>query len=206
MPSFASGGWQRASIAKNRLGIGIGNPYFILRPHFKLVYRNRTEIDTVVVLNEIKNIDGVRTRVVEDRVTLNGKLSELTRDFYAEDRVSHDVYYLGEDVNEYRDGKLVGHSGSWRSGQKGAHFGLVMPANARVGMRFYQEYARHSGMDRAEIIAIDSVASTAAGTFLGCIMMRETNPLEPSAIEIKYYAPNIGVVKDADSQLIYHSS
>jgi cytoskeletal protein CcmA (bactofilin family) len=37
-------------------------------------------------------VDGVETRVVEDRETRNGQLIELTRDYYAADRVTGDVY------------------------------------------------------------------------------------------------------------------
>ncbi len=147
-------------------------------------------------------IDGVQTRVVEDRVTAAGQLQELTRDYYADDLRTHDVYYFGEDVNVYRNGKLVSHAGSWRSGERGAHFGLIMPALAQRGMRFHQERAPRVGMDRAEIISTNGTARTAVGTFKACVVMRETNPFEPRAVEIKYYAPNVGVVKDAAAQLV----
>lgn len=195
--------WQADfRVARDRLGAGPGNAYFPLTPNQTLVYKSKTETDTVTVLKEIMRIDGVQTRVVEDRVVASGQLQELTRDYYADDRITHDVYYLGEDVNVYRNGRVINHAGSWRSGKRGAHFGLIMPAIPKRGMRFYQERARGAGMDRAEIIATDGTTSTPAGTFHACIIMRETNPMEPSAIEIKYYAPNVGVVKDSDAQLV----
>jgi hypothetical protein len=42
------------------------------------------------VLDEIKTIDGVATRVVEDRELKNGRLIELTRDYYAIDAATND--------------------------------------------------------------------------------------------------------------------
>src|SRR5437762_8506857 len=36
---------------------------------------------------------------------------------------TNSVYYFGEDVDIYKNGKIVGHEGSWLSGEKGAKFG-----------------------------------------------------------------------------------
>lgn len=57
------------------------------------------------VLNETKMVDGVETRVIEDRETKNGQLIELPRDYYAIDSAKNDVYYFGEDVDVYKNGK-----------------------------------------------------------------------------------------------------
>ncbi|MGA2787140.1 MAG: hypothetical protein ABSF60_06395 [Verrucomicrobiota bacterium] len=50
----------------------------------------------------------VEALVVEDRDYENGKLTEVTLDFFAQDDAGA-VYYLGEDVDEYKDGRVVGH-------------------------------------------------------------------------------------------------
>ena len=126
---------------KKTLGVKGSNPYFILTPGYQLSYKNGNDTDTVTVLNETKVIDGVETRVVEDREMKNGQLIELTSDYYAIDSVTNDVYYFGEDVDTYRNGKVTGHEGAWLSGVKGAKFGLMMPGKPKVGQRFYQEQA-----------------------------------------------------------------
>ena len=41
-----------------------------------------------------------------------GKLVEVTRDYYALDSVTNDVYYMGEDVDVYQNGKVASHAGS----------------------------------------------------------------------------------------------
>jgi len=50
----------------------------------------------------------------------------LTRDNTSIDLCDKNVYYFGEDVDVYRDGKVVGHEGAWLSGREGAKFGLMI--------------------------------------------------------------------------------
>ncbi|HYL72623.1 MAG TPA: hypothetical protein VEU96_00370 [Bryobacteraceae bacterium] len=108
---------------KKKLGVKGSNPYFILTPAFRLSYKHGKDTLTDTVLNETKMVDGVETRVIEDRETKNGQLIELTRDYYAIDSATNDVYYFGEDVDVYKNGKVAGHGGSWLSGVNGAKFG-----------------------------------------------------------------------------------
>jgi hypothetical protein len=89
--------WQSAfAVDRRTLGVKGSNTYFILTPGYQLVYQHGKDTDTVTVLNETRVIDEVVTRVVEDRETRNGQLIELTRDYYAIDSATNDVYYFGE--------------------------------------------------------------------------------------------------------------
>src|SRR5215472_3022316 len=125
LTSQSGRGFQTAFPAdKKTLGIKGSNAYFKLTPGYRLSYKHGDTIDTLTVLNEIKVIDGVETRAVEDRETKNGALVELTRDYYAIDSVTNDVYYFGEEVDIYKNGKVAGHEGAWLSGVNGAKFGL----------------------------------------------------------------------------------
>jgi len=135
--SQAGKDWQSAfPVDKKTLGVKGSNPYFILTPGYQLSFKHGNDTDTLTVLNETKVIDGVEARVVEDRETKNGQLVELTRDYYAIDSVTNDVYYFGEDVDVYKNGKVAGHEGAWLSGVKGAKFGLMMPGKPAPGQRF----------------------------------------------------------------------
>src|SRR5207248_10329241 len=96
--------WQSTfPVRKETLGVKGSNPWFPLTPGYRLSYRHGTDTDTQTVLSETKTIDGVETRVVEDRELKNGKLAELTRDYYAIDSATNDVYYFGEDVDVYKN-------------------------------------------------------------------------------------------------------
>ena len=108
------------------------NPYFILMPGYKLSYEHGKSTLTVTILDETKEVDGVKTRVVEERETKDGQLAEVSRNYFAIDKKTNDVYYFGEDVDIYKDGKVVSHEGAWLSGVGGAQFGLMMPGAAAV--------------------------------------------------------------------------
>ena len=160
----------------------------------------------ITVLDDTEFVDGVSTRVVEERETQGGALVEVSRNFYAIDRVTKDVYYFGEDVDNYQAGRIVGHSGVWRSGVAGAHFGLMMPGDPRPGVKHYQEIAPGVAMDRAEIVSAGEAIRVPAGALEGVLKVRETTPLEPDANEDKYYARGIGLVVDAGLALVRYGA
>jgi len=178
------------------------NPFFVLEPGYRLSYEGAGDQLVITVLDDTEFIDGVTTRVVEERETQGGALAEVSRNYFAVDRVTKDVYYFGEDVDNYHAGRIVGHSGVWRSGVAGAHFGLMMPGDPRPGDRHYQEIAPNVAMDRAEIISADEAIRVPAGSLTGVLKVRETTPLEPDTSEDKYYARGIGLVDDAGLTLV----
>ena len=201
-----AGDWQKDFLVdKTKLGAKGSNPYFNLTPGYRLSFAHGQDTDTVTVLDETKVIDGVETRVVEDRELKSGELAEVTRDYYAIDGRTNDVYYFGEDVDVYRNGKVAGHEGSWLSGVNGARFGLMMPGKPRVGLRAYQEQAPGVGMDRFEIVSDNEQVVAPAGTFRNCLHVVETSPLEPKMKDHKWYAAGVGVVKDGAMALVAYT-
>jgi hypothetical protein len=186
---------------KDLLSVG-SNKYFRLEPGYTLVLAKGKERLVITVLEETRLVDGVETRVVEERESKGGQLVEISRNFFAFGSTDHGVYYFGEEVDIYKDGKVVGHEGAWESGKNGARFGLMMPDRPEVGARFYQEVAPGVAMDRAEIVSLDASLKTPAGEFKGCLKVAETNPLEGGAKEHKLYAPGIGLIKDGSLLLV----
>jgi len=195
-PSKAVDAWQSSfRVATTNLASSGSNPYFVLEPGYRLHFKHADETLTVSVLDETKLVDGVETRVVEEREEKHGQLTEVSRNYFAIDRTTGDVYYFGEDSDEYRHGRVVSREGSWLAGEDGARFGLMMPGTAKVGARFYQELAPNVAMDRAEIVAVDSEVSVPAGTFTSCVQVKETSPLENGSSR-KIYAPGVGLIQD----------
>lgn len=178
------------------------NVYFILEPGYQLVYEGGRERLVITVLEETKMVDGVETRVVEERETKNGKLVEVSRNYFAINKRSNSVFYFGEDVDIYNDGKVVNHSGAWLAGVNDARFGLMMPGQATLNAKHYQEIAPKVAMDRAEIVSLSATVKTPAGEFKNCLKVEETTPLEPGKKEYKYYAAGIGLVQDGDLKLV----
>jgi len=182
--------------------VAIGkNPYFVLLPTYRLHLEHGKDARVIRVLNETKVVDGVETRVVEERETKNGKLVEVSRDYLAISKTTGDVYYFGEDVDTYENGKVTGHQGSWLAGENGAKFGLLMPGRPRKGDKYYQEIAPGVAMDRAEIVSLSDTFSTPNGTYERCLRTRETNCLN-SGSEEKIYAMDVGLIKDGNLVLV----
>lgn len=178
------------------------NPFFILEPGYQLVFEGGKERLVVTVLNETRMVDGVETRVVEERETKNGKLAEVSRNFFAVSKRTNSVFYFGEEVDIYKDDKIVRHEGAWLSGENGAKFGLMMPGEVLLRARHYQEIAPKEAMDRAEVLALNETISTPAGEFKNCLKIEETTPLEPGVKEYKFYARGIGLVQDGSLKLV----
>jgi uncharacterized membrane protein YkoI len=178
------------------------NPYFILEPGYQLVLADDKERIVITVLAETKMVDGVECRIVEERETKGDKLVEVSRNYFAISKRTNNVYYFGEDVDIYKDGKVTSHEGAWLSGKDGARFGLMMPGLPLLGSRFYQEVAPKTAMDRAEIVSVGLTAKTPAGEFKNCIKIEETTPLEKGTKEYKLYAPGVGLINDGDLRLV----
>ena len=178
------------------------NKYFILKPSYQLLFEGIEGKDTtrlaITVLNETKMIGDVETRVVEEKESVNGTVVEISRNFYAMCTQTNTVFYFGEDVDIYKDGKIASHGGAWRAGDGGAKAGVMMPGIVLLGSRFYQEIAPGVAMDRAEIVSVNDIVETPAGKFQNCLKTEETTPLEPRAKEYKLYAPGIGLVRDSE--------
>ena len=201
--ALAASEWQAVfPVDKKALGPTGTGAYFVLTPGFRLHYQHGKDTSTTTVLNETKLIDGVEARAVEDRELKDGQVAEVTRDYYAIDRATGDVYYFGEDVDVYKNGKVTGHGGSWLSGVKGARFGMMMPGAVKPGQKFYQEHAPGTAMDRGEIVAVNETVTTPAGTFKNCVHLKETTALEPGVTDHKWFAPGVGLVKDGDLVLV----
>jgi hypothetical protein len=112
-----------------------------------------------------------------------------------------DVYYFGEDVDEYKDGKIAGHGGSWLSGVSGAKFGMMMPGKPNLGDKFQQEVAPEVTQDRCEIVAIGEEIKTPADTFTNCIRTKDSSALE-SGVSKKAYASGVGLIEDDEFILV----
>jgi hypothetical protein len=185
------------------------NPYFILQPGYQLVFVGIEDGEplnvTVTVSNETKVVgDGIVTRVVEER-TVNSEtndLKEITKDYFAICDKSNSVFYFGEDVNNYEDGKLVDHEGSWLHGSDNARAGLIMPGTILLGSRYYQEIAPDVALDKAELLSMNQTVSVPAGNFSGVIQMNETSDLEPGIGEVNLHALGIGQVIDNELELV----
>ena len=186
------------------------NPYFILEPGYQLILEGEERSNFVrleiTVLDETATIAGVNTRVVTEVEYVDNQLVEISRNFFALCEPGNSIFYFGEEVDTYQDGEIVGHQGSWKAGENGARPGLMMPGNAQLEAKYFQEIAPGVALDRAEIVSLTEVVVTPAGVFVEALKTEETTPLEPEAREFKFYAPGIGLIQDSSLKLVEFSN
>jgi hypothetical protein len=175
--------------------------YFVLVPGFQIVLGSKTAKLTVTVLNETKEIGGITTRVLEEREEIGGALAEISRNYYAIDPVTKDVFYFGEDVDFYKDGQVINHNGSWIAYEGSNKPGLIMPGTPKIGMKYAQEVAPGVAMDRAQVLTVSDTLSTPAGKFENGLTTKETSALE-TVVEYKSYVPGVGFAADQNLKLI----
>jgi hypothetical protein len=184
------------------------NAYWKLITGYQIVLEGEEDGEEVrneiTVLPEFERltilIDGVersiRTRVIEERESADGDITEISRNFFARCNQTNDVFYFGEDVDIYEDGEVVSHDGAWRAGVDGAMPGIIMPGTFLKGARYFQEVAPDLAMDRARNVEDGLELETPAGSFTDCVAVLETTPLEPGEESLKMYCPGVGLVVD----------
>ena len=186
------------------------NPFFVLEPGYQLILEGNEGEDQirleVTVLAETKTVGGIETRIVEEKEMENGELIEISRNYFAICNETSDIFYFGEEVDIYEDGKIKNHEGAWLADQERNRAGIIMPGRILMGARYYQEVAPDVAMDRAEVISMNEQVETPAGTFSGCLKMEETNALKPGEREFKYYAPGVGLVKEESLVLVLYGN
>ena len=179
----------------------IDNPYFPLTPGTTFIYEGQTadglEHSEFAVTHNTRSILGVTCVEVHDTATVAGELIEDTLDWFAEDKDGN-VWYFGENSRQLAGGLTVGVEGSWTAGVDSAKPGIVMKAHPAIGDFYRQEFSLDTAEDLAEVISLTESVTVPFGPFSNCLESAETTPLEPSALEHKFYAVNVGNVSTVD--------
>ncbi|HEX5758102.1 MAG TPA: hypothetical protein VF121_02810 [Thermoanaerobaculia bacterium] len=197
---------------------GRQNPYLQLRPGRQLVLEGEedgTEVRAeVTMLHQLETIHfttakgvprTVVARVMEEREFEDGEIVEVSRNWVARCVETSNIFYFGEEVDDYEDGVLVGHEGAWRAGVDGAQPGLLMPGSFLLGARYYQEVAPDVAEDRGENVRMGFAVSVPAGIFTECVQVDETNPLDDPTgeeVDVKVHCPGVGIVRDESLKLV----
>jgi hypothetical protein len=148
---------------------------------------------------------GVGCVVVSDIVTSNNTLVEKTTDWYAQDDRGN-VWYFGEDSEEYTNGVVTSTQGTWEAGVDGAQPGIVMQAHPRVGMAYRQESRPGVAEDRAKILRLGAARRVPLGSYDHVLLTYDTDPLNPDKIERKWYARGVGMIAAVRQGSAHHES
>ena len=146
----------------------------------------------------------VACRILVEEAYEDGELVERSFNYFAQ-ADDGTVYYFGEVVDNYQNGVIVNHDGSWLVG--GATLpsdppgignapkpAVFMPANPELGDVFKPEDLFPIVDETAKVVGVDLDVLVPAGKYNGAIAIEESTLLAPGT-ELKWYAPGVGVVK-----------
>ena len=189
------------------------NRYFPLKPGNRWVYGGSEDV-VVEMTSATKLIDGLTCLVSRDTVREDGVVTEDTFDWFAQ-RKNGDVFYCGESTAEFEifEGdrpptpELVTIDGSFKQGRDGDKGGLIFPGAPQPGDAYHEEFSLENAEDIAQVVSttyahgvnkdLDRLVPRDLARLLcangDCVVTRNTSLLEPGTIELKYYAPGIGV-------------
>jgi hypothetical protein len=177
------------------------NPYFPMNVGQQSILTGEsdgedTEIQ-ITVLNQTRVIEGVTTRVIEERERVDGELFEVSWNYFVQ-AGDGTICYFGEDVDIYEDGD-ISHEGAWCADDPGNAAGIFMPADPRPGTSFQIEVAPGVAEDEGKIVGIGPV-EVPFDRFTETIRIREFNPLDGDK-DYKVHAVGVGIIIDGDLEL-----
>jgi len=184
----------------------ITNKYTSLPVGRKLTYEEQTVDGTekveITIDGQTKKVMGVTTLVYRDKVWLDSnedgkytakEIIEDTKDYVAQHKNTRDLWYFGEDVSNYEDGKFLNNDGSWLAGKDGAKPGIWVKQSPKVGETYLQECYKGEAEDTVEIVSLDTnVKLKEFGTLKDCLKTYDYTPLDAESKEFKYYCPSLG--------------
>jgi hypothetical protein len=182
---------------KNLTTIG-KNRYFNLEPGYRLRYTNGDGTLTITVRRKIKVIDGIQTRVVEEKESRHGQPTKVVWRYYAIDKTTSALYCFGVHNQTYYQGHRLSHRG-WRSGAGGATFTLVLPAAPKPGDTMLRNHSLNASRRQEDVIDVAQKVITPAGTFTDCVCTESKGGRES---KVKAFAPGVGMVQDGQFALV----
>jgi hypothetical protein len=119
---------------------------------------------------------------------LDGEIQEVALDWFAQ-ADDGAVWYFGEDVFNYEDGKLADTEGTWLAGKDGPP-GMIMPASPQVGNVYRPENIPGLVFEEVTVKAVDQTVNGPRGPVPGAIVVEELH--QEGTRESKVFAPGYG--------------
>jgi hypothetical protein len=190
----------RAGISLTPIADKVAFSSTITHPYLPLSTVRTTELvgDDERVMREVqpdtKLIGGVECLVLAEKEYEDGELTEISYNYFAQDAAGN-IYYFGEDVDDYEDGKVVGHGGAWLVGRNAREPCLFMPADLTIGLMFKPENVAPNPQEWDRIDTTCASLRVKAGRYENVLVVAETD-VPGRWQERKYYARGIGLISE----------
>jgi hypothetical protein len=170
--------------------IDIDNPYFPLPVGRQIELRGNGLLVRMTVLDEIETVAGVDTRVVEEYEAADGRVIEISRNYFAQAQ-DGTVCYFGEEVDIYDENGEVTARRAWGPGRTSPASSCRAPR--RPGRRSTRR--SHRGRGGPGEGRGDREVTEVPGAFEDTVTMLDRNPLDGSE-DTKVYARDVGLIVD----------
>jgi hypothetical protein len=124
---------------------------------------------------------------------LDGRLEEVALDRYAQ-ADDGSVWYLGEDVFDYRNGTIALTEGTWLAGRDGPG-AMIMPANPKIGDVYRTENAPGIVFEEVTVKSVSETVQGPSGPVSGAMIASELH--SDGTSEDKIFAPGYGEFRTA---------
>jgi hypothetical protein len=149
----------------------------------------RTE---VTLLPQTKPIEWggkmVDTAIIQYVAYLDGRIHEVALDWYGQ-ADDGSVWYFGEDVFNYEDGKVADTAGTWIASDE-TPAAMIMPAKPQVGNVYRPENAPEVVFEEVRVEKVDQTIPGPSGTISGAMEVSELHM--DGKREGKIFAPRYG--------------
>ncbi len=181
----------------------IDNPYLPLTKFTRCELRGRADDGTrersvKTLLKEVKPFDvagrRVEAAVIRDNAYEDGKLVETTLDSYAQ-ADDGTVYYLGEQVKNLKNGKVVDTNGTWLYGRDTDRMGVAMPADPQPGDRYRFEDVPGVTME-SNRVEERGLRAQVDGRIVEDVLRIQEFIQPEGVVEYKTYARGVGVIAE----------
>jgi hypothetical protein len=128
------------------------------------------------------------TAVIQYVAYLDGRIHEVALDWYAQ-ADDGSVWYFGEDVFNFEDGKVADTSGTWMASDQ-TPAAMIMPATPAVGNVYRPENAPEVVFEEVRVQKVDQTVPGPHGNVSGAIEVMELHM--DGTREAKVFAPGYG--------------
>jgi hypothetical protein len=193
---------ERGDLPKFSAPTKIDNPYLPLTERRECTSEGKEgdttvrEVETLLDRTRPIRWNGttITARIVRFRSYEDNEFVEETLDYYAQ-ADDGAVYYFGEDVDNYEQGKIVDHEGTWHIGRDTDIPGVIMAAHPRKGTWFRSEDVPPITLEQDVVVEDGLTLEVPAGKFTDVIKVHEI--LAPSGdVDTTYFARGTGQVRE----------
>jgi hypothetical protein len=138
----------------------------------------------------------IETLVSQYNAFLDGRIEEIAYDYYAQ-ADDGSVWYLGEDVFDFRGGTIVVTEGTWLAGRDGPA-AMIMPADPRNRDTYRPENAPPLVFEEVTVTDTGQPLSGPLGPIQDGLFVRELHL--DGATEDKIFAPGYGEFRTSDGK------